>query len=302
MPARALVFGVVAVATVGVIVYDQREHIFDFADRSRQKIAELLRRIADQISSDERAHPAEQLPMAGRPFPATGSGTDPMRARNGPSEDRPPAPAPALPPRRPTATTAATGRNVGESGQLRQRGAEPHEKQSSTVLFDAAAHGSPAEFNEKASYVAPTVAVAAAVAAGGAAAGVAASAAPTLVAADDAASESGYETAMPPRPDQTVAVGRDAASQSSRTVSDGAADNTAAPQNPFATPAEPFWSIHEWQEHTALADRSSSPSLAGSAADDADPLSDVASDFGSEPGSVGSWTEVASQFSEDPLA
>lgn len=294
MPARALIIGAVAVAAVGVAVYDQRENILEFADRSRQKIAELLRLIADQISSDEHRQPTE--PMVGRPF-ATGSGLDLIRTTDSRS-------APALPPRRPTATTAATGRELGESGQLRQRGAEPLEKQSSTVLFDAAAHhGSPAEFNEKASYTAPAAAAAAvAVAVAGGAAGVAAaSAAPTLVAADDAASESGYETARP-RLAQAVAAAREVASQSSRTVSDGAADNTVAPQNPFATPAEPFWSIHEWQAHTALADRSSSPSLAGSAADDADPLSDLASDFGSEPSSVGSWTEVASQFSDDPLA
>ena len=301
MPARALILGAVAVAAVGVAVYDQRENILEFADRSRQKIAELLRLIADQISSDEHRQPAE--PMMGRPFNGPGL----IRSANGPSAD--PRAAPALPPRRPTATTAATGRELGESGQLRQRGAEPLEKQSSTVLFDAAAHhGSPVEFNEKASYTAPVVAATVAAAgvavavAGGAVGVVATSAAPTLVAADDAASESGYETARP-RQAQVAAAARDVASQSSRTVSDGAADNTAAPQNPFASPAEPFWSIHEWQAHTALADRSSSPSLAGSAADDdADRLSDVASDFGSEPSSVGSWTEVASQFSDDPLA
>jgi len=275
MPVRALVAGVFAVSAVGYIVYDKREHVLEFVDLSRQKIAELLRLIADKVSSEERRHQTEEVPMAGRQFSFSSSSSTHDEKR---------------PVHEPEQTTTATGRDVGELGSLRHRGAEPHE--GSTVIFDSTGDSSePPAYNKEAAYMVPINVTA-----------VPENLAPLV--SNENASESGYETAAP-QP-QARSISRHTASLSSRTISDNG--DYPVPENRFVNP-QPFWSIHEWQENTtqdAPVDCSSSPSLAGSAADDLDTISDIASDFGSdhgtEPGSVGSWTEVASEFSDDHLA
>ncbi|KAF8249893.1 hypothetical protein K440DRAFT_620323 [Wilcoxina mikolae CBS 423.85] len=285
MPVRALVVGVFAVSAVGYIVYDQREHVLEFVDLSRQKIAELLRLIADKVSSEERRR--EEVPMAGRQFSYSSSSSSHDEKRAAEPE-----------------TTAATGRDVGElGGHLRHRGAEPHE--GSTVIFDSTGDSSePPTYNKEAAYIAPAVAAVASQNSSS----ITAVTPENLqhLAPNENASESGYGTAAP-QP-QAQSFSRHTASLSSRTISISDNSDHTAPENPFVNP-QPFWSIHEWQENTtqdAPADRSTSPSLAGSAADDLDTISDIASDFGSdhgtEPGSVGSWTEVASEFSDDHLA
>ncbi|KAF8544948.1 hypothetical protein BDD12DRAFT_800917 [Trichophaea hybrida] len=285
MPVRALVVGVFAVSAVGYIVYDQREHVLEFVDLSRQKIAELLRLIADKVGTEERRR--EEVPMAGRQFSYSSSNGSHDEKRAAEHEK-----------------TAATGRDVGElGGHLRRRGAEPHE--GSTVIFDSTGNSSePPAYNKEAAHIVPTVA---AIASRNSSITAVTPENLQYLVPNENASESGYETAAPQQP-HAQSFSRHTASLSSRTISISDNGDHTAPENPFVDP-QPFWSIHEWQENTtqdAPADRSTSPSLAGSAADDLDTISDIASDFGSdhgtEPGSVGSWTEVASEFSDDHLA
>lgn len=284
MPVKVIIFGVFITAAVGYAVYEHRDEVKEFADRSRAKIASLLRRIADEISSDEHRQRAEEVPMIGRPFSLSKEGSELTEKRrdSNPFDGKHAEQVPVV-----------SGRDFAAAAQpgLRHRsgGEQPSDVQS-TVLSEY--RHSPAEIPVAAT--AATAATAAVVVA-----------ATVAAAANDVSSESGYDTAHQP-------TGRFTPSDSSRTISvigsDAGASNPSNPtnaSNPFEN-SQPFWSIHEWQENTVQAAPSeagveeipSSPSLAGSAAEELDNISDMASEFGS----VASWTEVASEFSDDHLA
>jgi hypothetical protein len=262
MPVKFIVIGAVFATAAGYELYKNREYVMELADRSRAKLAALLRRLADGISSEE------EVPMAGRSF---GIELNENRRNSNPFDDQ-----------NTVETPVVSGRDSAAAAQpgLRHRsgGEQPADVQSS-VLFENS--HSPAEIPVVAATAATAATVAAIVS--------------TTAAADDVASESGYDIAHQP-------IGQITPSASSRTLSIVDSDASASNPSPFEN-SQPFWSIHEWQESTVLASPSeagveeipsSSPSLAGSAAEELDIINDLAS----EAGSVASWTEVASEFSD----
>jgi hypothetical protein len=100
--------------------------------------------------------------------------------------------------------------------------------------------------------------------------------------------ESGYESQSAAPPAGETARG----AASSRSASD--VEELGVPlQNPFEN-SQPFWTIEDWAEEASHA-QSSSPSLAGSAAEEIDAISDIASVVES----VDSWSEVGSDVSGD---
>jgi hypothetical protein len=269
MPVKAILVGVAIAAAAGYALYENREHVIELADRSRAKLAALLRRLADEISSEEHRRHEEEVPMAGRSF---GIELNENRRNSNPFDDQNTVEPPVVSGRDSAAAAAQPG--------LRHRsgGEQPADVQSS-VLFENSQ--SPAEI--------PVVAATAVTAA------TTAAVVYTAAAADDVVSESGNDTAHQP-------IGQITPIASSRTVSIVESDAGASNPNPFEN-SQPFWSIHEWQESTVQASPSeagveeipsSSPSLAGSAAEELDNINDLAS----EVGSVASWTEVASEFSD----
>ena len=81
MPAKVILLGVGLVVAVGIVVYDQREPIIEFADQSRRKLAHLLRRVADNINP-----PARQLAA---PLQAADPFADPPAAHSTAVDDVP---------------------------------------------------------------------------------------------------------------------------------------------------------------------------------------------------------------------
>lgn len=243
MPIKVIFFGAtLVVAVVGIIVYENREPIIEFADLSRRKLADLLRRVADNISTDSNSHHLEE-PLSARPL------SDPF----------------VDPP-------------VGKSSAIAFNAPTLRHRRDNSTDFSTPS-GTPPSLPARL-ILSPVVVP------------------PTPVQIDAEFSES-YDSAMQgqgagmielrelPRMDSVP-------SESERTVSEG----PGTPRSDTGSHDEVLWSsIQEWQEQTTVSNaRSSSPSLAGSGADD----DDVVSDFGgSVPESVGSWTEVASEFSED---
>jgi hypothetical protein len=278
MPVKVFIIGVAVVAAVGYAVYERREHLNEFADQSRARIAALLRRLADELSSDERRR-EEEVPMVGRIFS--------LSSDNSSDNDQ--------------QTPVATGRDtVAAAAQpgLRQRtGGEQQTGAQSSVLFENS--HSPAETTATATAATATAASAVAVIVPQ----------PSAPATDEATSQSGYDTAH-----QSVAVGGSPPSVSSRTVSAVSPDagttilsSPSSPSSPsnLSNPFEDsqsFWSIHEWQRNTVQESLSeagveeipSSPSLAGSAPEELENIGDV----NSEDGSVAGWTEVSSEVSD----
>jgi len=305
MPVKAVIIGVAAAAAVGAVVWQNREQLLEIAEQTRDdvrefageriaELAELLRRVADKISPDRQ----EEIPMRGRalgfsPSPSTGSSRrSGSLPRSSPAADpfaNPPSGSHRLltqqrPPLR------LTGRDSDFTDGLRLRGTagsvpaplavrsyNDHYRQemplppsvASSIVSSAAVASPPVE----ADIIPPSPSV------------------ETLIAVSAASQQEALS--------ETISF-RSASLRSaiSDTISDAPeAVVVTPPVNPFENP-HPFWSIPEWQENTAEAiDTPSSPSLAGSAADELDNISEIASDSGSE----GSWMEVASVTSDDDM-
>ncbi|KAI5851038.1 hypothetical protein BZA05DRAFT_419094 [Tricharina praecox] len=323
MPVKVVIIGVAAAAAVGAVVWRNREQILEVAEQTRDEVrefageriaelAELLRRVADKISPERQ----EQIPMRGRAFgfspPSSPSSSyrsgSPLRSSTNPFAN-PQANSPSgsrnsgfyqQPP-------VATGRDSEHADGLRLRGA------GGVVPVPPAPPAVSLDNDHKEEPRAPSVA-----------------SSTSTIPSPAVVSPPAHVVSIPQSPSVETLVAVSAVSQqlpsasetisfhstsTTPTISSGSSAVAAAVAaavtppatvvtNPFENP-QPFWNIPEWQENTvveALDDTpSSSPSLAGSAADELlDTMSDLASESGSE-GSEGSWMEVASVTSDDDM-
>jgi len=292
MPVKVIIF-VVAATALGVAAYRDRERIKEIAEQTRDdvrefageriaELAELLRRVADKISPEKQ----EEIPMSGRAFgfsppSSPGSPGSPPRSPTDPFANRPANPSSGsrnlFSQQQPS---VVTGRDSEHADGLRLRDAAGVVPVPPTVIFDAgreeeeislsvassSTDSSPAVVSPPAIAPSPSV--------------------ETLIAVSAHERQSESETAT---------ISFHSASSHSQSSE---AEVVTPPVNPFENP-QPFWNIPDWQENTTAAaiDTPSSPSLAGSAADELDNISDLAGDSGSE----GSWTEVASVTSDDMI-
>jgi len=303
MPVKAVIIGVAAAAAVGAVVWQNREQILEIAEQTRDdvrefageriaELAELLRRVADKISPDRQ----EEIPMRGRalgfsPPPLTGSSRrSGSLPRSSPAADpfaSPPSGSHRLltqqrPPLR------LTGRDSEFTDGLRLRST------TGSVPAPLAVRSYNDHYRQEMP-LPPSVAP------------------PSIVSSPAVIFPPVEADIIPPSPSVETLIAASQQEAHSETISFRSASLRSAisdtisdvpeavvvtpPVNPFENP-HPFWSIPEWQENTAEAiDTPSSPSLAGSAADELDNLSEIASDSGSE----GSWMEVASVTSDDDM-
>lgn len=306
MPVKAVIIGVAAAAAVGAVVWQNREQILEIAEQTRDdvrefageriaELAELLRRVAEKISPDRQ----EEIPMRGRalgfsPSPSTGSRRSGSLPRSSPAAD-PFASPPSgshrlLTPQRPP--LRLTGRDSDFTDGLRFRST------ASNVPAPLVVRSYNDHYSQEIP-LPPSVASSSIV--------LPPAVVSPPVKADIIPSSPSAETLIAASQQEALSETISFRSASLRSaISDTISDVpetvvVTPPVNPFENPLEnphPFWSIPEWQENTAEAiDTPSSPSLAGSAADELDNLSEIASDSGSE----GSWMEVASVTSDDDM-
>jgi hypothetical protein len=270
MPVKVIIVGAIATfAVVGFVAYENREWINEKTEPYRRKLV--------AVSQPARRKVGELLHyLADKVTPPEHHRPDevPLAGR----------PFPSPPPRRGSSPFDEGGTSSGMAersvgGGLRQRGADVAK---SEVLFESASvavnsDGKPVGVATPWSRRSSTAT------------------ATNVLPTDQEHVESGYESHPSPAPQEHASL---ASLASSRTISE-VADNAPVHQNQNPFGGSPLhWSIHEWAEntthHTGDEDRASSPSLAGSGLDDF-------ADVNSEPGSLGSWSEVASEFSDDHM-
>lgn len=303
MPVKFVVLGVIVVVAVGIAVYeneDLRNNITDFIDRSRQKLAQKLHHLADNVNGSPHQH--ERTGPHGHSEPMA------MGYVN-----------------REAKTSGADYNDERITMELTRRGTASNRR---IILSDE--KGDYKEYsggNEKSnSSFTAGAGTAAVMGAAAAAAGVAV-ATVSEKAEPEHERESGYESErtsqqqQPQVPENAVAGNvifssgpssvKSLSSNTTKTISDHHGDGAdplaaAAPVQQPPPNEQPYWHIQQWAENTTAFedDTMSEPSLAGSARDEstADMLSEKGSD-GSEEfediGSVVSWTEVGSEISGD---
>lgn len=304
MPAKAIFIAATIIVAAGIVVYENREHVYEFVDRTRRKVANSLQSLADEINPRR-----ERVPLS-----STGSFSGSTTYREGVSEKRE---YEARSEGGPSFTkegeaygfASSSGRerfyneNNSAAGSVRHRSQQSGAVPESLVVFDAATDSSRLSSPPPAAVKVPDI-----------------------VSRRSSSSTLHQEKplpqtppALPPKPQPLVGdnvvlnpftdaaviqspepeqVPEQANATSSRTISSAGGQEEHI-TNPFEN-SQPYWSIHEWAENTTHTPISSEPSLAGSAAEEVEqPADDVLSDFGSEVESVGSWTEVGSSVSGD---
>lgn len=273
MPVKAIIISIAVLMAAGAALYDNREQVQELLDKARRKLASKLHTLAEDISPDRQKQQShEAIPMDGRPF---GGDSQHLSEKAG----------------------EASGYALqDQSTTLRQRGAGGSRDETAAggpaLLFETGSDHDETEKLMAASSVSSQSLRSSTATLGfekplpppPPPAAVAAVAAPPA----ESPFESGYES-LEQAPARTA--------PSSHTFSDAEGSAGTPLQNPFEN-SQPYWSIHEWAENTSH-EQSSSPSLAGSAAEDIDAVSDLASEFGSVPESVNSWEEVRSDISGD---
>lgn len=307
MPAKVIFLAATVIVAAGIVAYENREQVYEFVDRTRRKVANSLQALAGEIRPRDRIALSSNVSFSG-----------PTAYREDENEKREEARAEAERSFSKEAEAygfASSSRFVNENntaaGSVRHRGPQFGAVPQASVVFDAA--------TESPKLSSPPLT-------------------PVKV-ADFVSRRSSTETlhqekplpqtppAPPPKPQspisgnspfspdvlaflnpfsdtaviQTPAIEEtsvQANTTTSRTAS-STEDQEGHIPHPFES-SQPYWSIHEWAENTTHTPVSSTPSLAGSAAEEIDqPADDVLSDFGSEVESVGSWTEVGSSVSGD---
>jgi len=278
MPVKAIAIAVAAVITAGIVIYDNREFISEFIDSSRRKLATSLHTLADQVHAEQPHRQSHEAPYAGRqPF-------DNLQRRSSTRESYEDNEKPYSYQQARSGEAIVTGYdNNDQQGTLRHRGGDFTGQ--STLLFDAESEASSYQ-NEKLIGTAPPSRRSSS----------ATLSAPSLEKPlpppppppAESPFESGYESqpAAPP-------AGETARAAASSQSASEAGELRVPLQNPFEN-SQPFWSIEDWAEEASHA-QSSSPSLAGSAAEEIDAISDIASVVES----VDSWSEVGSDVSGD---
>lgn len=312
MPAKVIFIAATVIVAAGIVAYENREHVYEFVDRTRRKVASSLQALAHEIS------PRERVAMS-----SNGSFSSSTAYRENENEKR------EREEREETIRSftftkedeayglaSSSGRermyneNDSFAGNVRHRGPQFGAVPQDSVVFDAAT-----ESSRSFSPLPTPVKVQGFV-----------SRRSSISALHQEKPLPEIPPTLPPKPQSLVDERRsspeaavtlnpftDAAVIESpiiettkpqsnvpttRTISSTEDQDEPLP-NPFEN-SQPYWSIHEWAENTTRTPVSSSPSLAGSAAEEIDqPADDILSDFGSEVESVGSWTEVGSSVSGD---
>lgn len=309
MPAKIIFIAATVIVVAGIVAYDNREHVYEFVDRTRRKVQNSLHALKQEIGSR-----GEPIPMASRgPFSGPYSDNENEKERQHchersergdrsfTKEDE----AYGL------ASSSAREQYPSEShtpsANVRHRGQQFGTMPQNLVVFDTATESSkmstpqlgPVKVFDTVSRRGSTE---------------------TLQLEKPLPKMPSEPPALPPKPQSLVRqpspglsvisdpfvdvpetqeiiepVYEQQRAASSRTVSSG--EDQEDISNPFEN-SQPYWSIHEWA--SAAHTPSSSPSIAGSAPEEIEqPADDILSDFGSDDESVGSWTEVGSSVSGD---
>lgn len=289
MPGQAIIIAAVFVTVaVGIVVYENREHIPEFVEKSKRKWSEVVGRVREEVRRNQNR--MEEIPLAGRRLSVSSNGT--VDERN-PFAD-------------PSSTV--TGRDVGQAGaELRRRGAPggsyyDGRASSPSDALSTSSHG--ASINQSRRSSSATLSAV-----------PVASLPPTSAPASGVPVESPFEDAYESRDQSTENHNTEEASavSSSSGIISAASEVHSIPQQQQQQ-QQPYWNIPEWagnatEQAANNVDRSSSPSLAGSDIEVdrmSDSGSDVASDVGSNPesvrslgsaGSEDSWMDVGSVLS-----
>ncbi|KAI5845165.1 hypothetical protein DFP73DRAFT_594302 [Morchella snyderi] len=302
MPAKIIFIAATVIVVAGIVVYDNREHVYEFVDRTRRKVKNSLHALAQEINPQR-----EPIPMTNRgPFSESyreneGEKVKPYneeRSERGEKSFTKGDEAYGF------ASSSSREQYHNEyhtpSAHVRHRGQQFGTMPENLVVFDASTESSRMSTprldpisrrssTETLQLEKPL---------------------PQMPAEPPALPPKPQSLAVQPSPELSVisdpfvdvAEVQEAAEPieqqkavSSRTVSSG--EDQEDVSNPFES-SQPYWSIHEWA--SAAHTPSSAPSLAGSAPEEIEqPADDILSDFGSDVESVGSWTEVGSSVSGD---
>lgn len=309
MPAKVIFIAATVIVAAGIVAYENREQVYEFVDRTRRKVANSLQALASEI----RPHRDRVALSSNVSF----SGSTAYREDEGEKREQE---ARAEAERSFSKEAEAYGfasssrfynENNSAAGNVRHRGPQFAAVPQASVVFDATA-----ESSRLSSPPLTPVKV------------------PDFVSRRSSTDTLQQEKplpqtppAPPPKPESPISgnmpyssevaaflnpftdaavvqspVTEEVPAQANATTSRTASsteDQEGHILHPFES-SQPYWSIHEWAENTTHTPVSSSPSLAGSAAEEiGQPADDVLSDFGSEVESVGSWTEVGSSVSGD---
>lgn len=310
MPAKVIFIAATVIVAAGIVVYENREHVYEFVDRTRRKVANSLQALAHEISPRERVALSSNLSFSG----STAYREDESEKRE--QEARAEVER-SFNEKEVYGFASSSGRegayneNNFAAGNIRHRGPQFGDAPQDSVVFDAST-----ESSKLSSPQLTPVKV------------------PDFVSRRSSTSTLQQEKplpqtppALPPKPQSFISENQSISSEAAvvldpftdaeviqspiieqapaqtnaatdRTLSSTEDQDELLP-HPFEN-SQPYWSIHEWAENTTHTPVSSSPSLAGSAAEEIDqPADDILSDFGSEVESVGSWTEVGSSVSGD---
>jgi hypothetical protein len=295
MPAKIIFIAATVIVVAGIVVYDNREHVYEFVDRTRRKVKNSLHALAQEINPQR-----EPIPMTSRgPFSESyrGNGGEGERPYN---EERSEGGDEAYG----FASSSSREQYHNEyhtpSAHVRHRGQQFGTMPENLVVFDAATESS----RMSTPHLDPVSRR---------------GSTETLQLERPLPQMPAEPPALPPNP-QSLAVQpsfelsvisdpfvdvaevqevtepiEQQEAASSRTVSSG--EDQEDVSNPFES-SQPYWSIHEWA--SAAHTPSSAHSLAGSTPEEIEqPADDILSDFGSDVESVGSWTEVGSSVSGD---
>lgn len=305
MPAKVIFLAATVIVAAGIVAYENREQVYEFVDRTRRKVANSLQALAGEIRPRDRIALSSNASFSGSREDESEKKKEEARAEAERSFSKE-AEAYGF-----ASSSRFVNENNNAAGSVRHRGPQFGAVPEASVVFDAAMESprlSPPPLT------------------------------PVKV-TDFVSRRSSTETlhqekplpqtppAPPPKPQSPIsgdsqfspdvlaflnyspgtAVIQAPATEeipvqgnatTSRTAS-STEDQEGCVPRPFES-SQPYWSIHEWAENTTHTPVSSTPSLAGSAAEEIDqPADDILSDFGSEVESVGSWTEVGSSVSGD---